>query len=150
MADRYGLRLSKSQKKLLQAWAKQDPVDAWERERARRIARVMGRKNPYVAGAGEADARNDQEKGSGPVACPQDAQQCQDGSWVSRSGPECRFAPCPEQAEKDAGAPQYDCTVRISCSKMSSCKEAMYRLRVCSDPHLDRDRDGVPCENLCT
>lgn len=29
------------------------------------------------------------------VACTQEAKQCPDGSWVSRSGPNCDFAPCP-------------------------------------------------------
>jgi hypothetical protein len=30
-----------------------------------------------------------------PVACTQDAKQCPDGSYVSRQGPKCEFAPCP-------------------------------------------------------
>lgn len=29
------------------------------------------------------------------VACAQDAKQCPDGSYVSRTGPNCEFAPCP-------------------------------------------------------
>lgn len=31
-----------------------------------------------------------------PVACTQEAKQCPDGSYVSRIGPNCEFAPCPE------------------------------------------------------
>ena len=30
-----------------------------------------------------------------PVFCTQDAKQCPDGSYVSRQGPKCEFAPCP-------------------------------------------------------
>ncbi len=30
-----------------------------------------------------------------PVACSQDAKLCPDGSYVSRVGPNCEFAPCP-------------------------------------------------------
>ncbi|MDP2950756.1 MAG: hypothetical protein Q8N55_00050 [bacterium] len=30
-----------------------------------------------------------------PVACAQDAKQCPDGSYVSRTGPNCEFASCP-------------------------------------------------------
>lgn len=30
-----------------------------------------------------------------PIACTQEAKQCPDGSYVSRSGPNCEFAPCP-------------------------------------------------------
>lgn len=29
------------------------------------------------------------------IACPMDAKQCSDGSFVSRSGPRCEFAACP-------------------------------------------------------
>lgn len=29
------------------------------------------------------------------VVCPQDAKMCSDGSFVSRTGPQCAFAPCP-------------------------------------------------------
>ena len=31
-----------------------------------------------------------------PVACTQEAKQCPDGSYVSRSGPQCEFAECPK------------------------------------------------------
>lgn len=31
----------------------------------------------------------------GPVACTQEAKQCLDGSYVSRTGPNCEFAVCP-------------------------------------------------------
>jgi plastocyanin len=30
-----------------------------------------------------------------PVFCTQDARLCPDGSYVSRQGPNCQFAPCP-------------------------------------------------------
>jgi hypothetical protein len=29
------------------------------------------------------------------VFCTQDAQECPDGTFVGRSGPNCEFAPCP-------------------------------------------------------
>ena len=48
MSDRYGVNLSKQQTKLMKSWAKQDPVDAWERERNLRIKRVQGHGNPFV------------------------------------------------------------------------------------------------------
>ncbi len=31
------------------------------------------------------------------VVCTQDAKQCPDGSYVSRTGPNCEFAACPTQ-----------------------------------------------------
>ncbi|HGM5580834.1 TPA: endonuclease [Pseudomonas putida] len=50
MFDRYGLSMSRQQQQLLMAWDKQYPVSAWERERDRRIAAVMGHANPFVSG----------------------------------------------------------------------------------------------------
>ena len=31
-----------------------------------------------------------------PVACTMEAKLCPDGSYVSRQGPNCEFAPCPD------------------------------------------------------
>jgi len=50
MHHRYGLSMSKAQQQLLMAWDRQYPVSAWEQERDRRIARVMGHSNPFVTG----------------------------------------------------------------------------------------------------
>ncbi len=48
-------------------------------------------------------------------------------------------------------AQSYSCTPRRYCSKnISSCEEAFWYLENCSwGGALDRDKDGVPCENLC-
>lgn len=48
MSDRYNIRLSKQQRKLMQAWDKQDPVSKWERTRNKRIGKVQGNLNPYI------------------------------------------------------------------------------------------------------
>lgn len=50
MADRYGLRLSDNQQRILMAWDRQYPVSSWERERDNRIAYSMGHHNPFVIG----------------------------------------------------------------------------------------------------
>lgn len=42
----------------------------------------------------------------------------------------------------------FDCNKKY-CKEMSSCREAKYKLSVCYDYSLDRDNDGVPCENIC-
>ena len=39
---------------------------------------------------------------SKPVACPQDARQCPDGSYVSRTGADCMFAACPSKTGEPA------------------------------------------------
>ena len=43
--------ISKKNRKLFQAWNKQDPVDEWECERCRKIERIQGNEIPYVKGA---------------------------------------------------------------------------------------------------
>ena len=43
---------------------------------------------------------------------------------------------------------QYDCS-RKYCKYMTSCNEAYYKYTQCGHVSLDRDRDGVPCENIC-
>ena len=53
MAQRYQVRIDQAQLALLVQWAQQDPVDAWERERDRRIGQFMGWRNPFVAQTGK-------------------------------------------------------------------------------------------------
>jgi len=35
------------------------------------------------------------------------------------------------------------------CTQISTCAEAHYRYSVCGDRSLDRDDDGIPCEDMC-
>ncbi|MGC9422211.1 MULTISPECIES: endonuclease [Vibrio] len=48
MSQQYGFRLSKQQAQLMQVWDSQYPVDEWECERDRRIAKIQGNHNPFV------------------------------------------------------------------------------------------------------
>ncbi|MGB0468133.1 MAG: endonuclease [Pontibacterium sp.] len=48
MRDTYGVRISRKQQKLFEAWAKSDPVDDWERRRNQLIWQQQGNSNPYV------------------------------------------------------------------------------------------------------
>jgi hypothetical protein len=41
------------------------------------------------------------------------------------------------------------CLPKKTCSEISSCDEARYRLNVCGHEELDPDDDGIPCEELC-
>jgi len=43
----------------------------------------------------------------------------------------------------------FDCEQKY-CKDMSSCKEARYKLEQCGHDQLDRDGDGIPCENVCS
>ena len=47
--------ISGKNRKLFAAWAAADPVSEWERERARRIERLQGNRNPFVLGSQSAD-----------------------------------------------------------------------------------------------
>ena len=42
--------VSRKNRRLFAAWSRQDPVDHWECERARRIERIQGNENPFVKG----------------------------------------------------------------------------------------------------
>jgi len=48
MRDRYGLKISKGQEKLLIAWNNLDPVTSWERKRNQTIKDIQGDENLYV------------------------------------------------------------------------------------------------------
>lgn len=40
-------------------------------------------------------------------------------------------------------------TVARYCKDMGSCEEAEFALEQCGMSKLDRDKDGIPCENVC-
>jgi len=51
-----------------------------------------------------------------PIACPTDAKICSDGTAVSRTGPNCEFAPCPAEASCEGGV----CPVSTSTAPAAS------------------------------
>ena len=120
MRDEYGIRISRQQQQLFKAWAKQDPVDAWERERNRRIAAIQGHGNPHV---------------SGKATPPQPAL------------PD-RAAGNDEGLPNDDD--NFSCATRKTCGAMTSCAEAVFHLQQCGNGRLDGDNDGTPCEAICS
>lgn len=48
MSSTYGVKLSTSQRKMLEEWSKSDPVDQWERLRDTRVWAAQGNRNPFV------------------------------------------------------------------------------------------------------
>ncbi len=48
MRDRYGLRISKTQEKMLIAWNNIDPVSSWEKEKNQIVKKLQGDENLYV------------------------------------------------------------------------------------------------------
>nr|WP_298412403.1 endonuclease [uncultured Halomonas sp.] len=124
MRDKYGIRISRQQQQLFTAWARQDPIDAWERERDQRIENVQGEANPYVSGGSPVDAAS-------PVGTAKS---------FKRSAP-IRLPSSTLTA--------FSCASRKTCGAMASCAEATFHLQQCHNTRLDGDRDGVPCESLC-
>ena len=43
----------------------------------------------------------------------------------------------------------YNCSQCSACYKTKSCQLANYCLKQCGKKSLDRDHDGIPCENIC-
>ncbi|MDR3642650.1 MAG: carboxypeptidase-like regulatory domain-containing protein [Candidatus Doudnabacteria bacterium] len=48
-----------------------------------------------AAGCGKTSPNPSPSPSPSPIDCTQEARQCPDGSYVSRSGPNCEFAACP-------------------------------------------------------
>ena len=55
----------------------------------------------------------------------------------------------PAQVSSSAINYNSSCGSKRTCSKMTSCDEAKFYLLQCGVKTLDKDGDGVPCENLC-
>ena len=100
------------------------------------------------------------------LALQSDAQQAQRGLWTQgkplapwqwrKTHPSVK----PDLAQvhnNPIGVPPvahvvYDaaCGQKKHCSQMNSCDEANFYLARCGVKSLDRNKDGVPCEALCT
>ncbi|PHM47383.1 endonuclease [Xenorhabdus miraniensis] len=74
MYDRYNLTMSRQQQQLMMAWDRQHPVEAWERDRDNRIARIMGHHNPFVTGSKKWELGH-KNSGQGLVAQPSTPKQ---------------------------------------------------------------------------
>ena len=55
-------------------------------------------------------------------------------------------SPPPSSSEAPAS---FTCDPKY-CSEMTSCQEALYKLNTCGHSSLDRDKDGIPCESICS
>lgn len=56
----------------------------------------------------------------------------------------------PEIKRQQPDSSPYRCDGRQHCSQMTSCEEAKWFVRNCSDTKMDGDGDGIPCENMCS
>jgi len=70
--------------------------------------------------------------------------------WEWRQGARAVSAEAAALTSLAASAPSaMACGAKRYCREMSSCAEAAFYLRQCGLTRLDRDGDGVACEDLC-
>ena len=59
--------------------------------------------------------------------------------------------PDPVTANPPEATVAYRCDGRTRCSQMTSCAEATWFLKHCTNTEMDGNRDGIPCESQwCT
>ena len=63
------------------------------------------------------------------------------GTAVATTGEKSKPKPSPSSG--------FTCGSKRTCKEMTSCEEAMFFLNECGMRKLDRDKDGLPCENVC-
>jgi uncharacterized protein (UPF0179 family) len=71
---------------------------------------------------------------SNTTMCTQEAKQCPDGSYVTRTGPNCEFAPCPgEKKHKSTtdyqGGGQTEGTPKMCTQEAKQCPDGSYVTR---------------------
>jgi len=137
MEETYGFRLSNQDQQLYMAWSRQDPPDAWEMERTRRIKAIQGRGNRFVEDCATIFGK------TAPVAA---------APMTTAPAAPVPAAPtpvAPPATASTANPSGWTCGAKTSCGQMASCEEAKFYLTVCGVKRLDGDGDGVPCASLC-
>lgn len=89
-------------------------------------------------------------RGGALLALQSDAMKAKRGLWAQTDPMSPREWRKVHAASQQQYVAQNDlCGSKRYCSQMDSCKEANFHLSHCNVKSLDRDNDGVPCENLC-
>jgi endonuclease YncB( thermonuclease family) len=95
------------------------------------------------------------------VVLQNEAQQARRGLWRQtapkppwqwrKTHATTQVAPTHHGKKYSADTLFYDasCGSKTYCSQMQSCDEALYYLVRCGEVLLDKNDDGIPCENLC-
>lgn len=48
MSDKYNVRLSKKEKRMMEIWNKLDPISNWEKIKNEKVRKIQGNLNPYI------------------------------------------------------------------------------------------------------
>jgi deoxyribonuclease-1 len=126
MRDRYGVKISRQQTQLFDAWNRLDPVNQEETIRNERIQAEQGQGNCYVSG----DCKIERDR-------------------TLRAVPHLSEKSEPLGSSNGGGESQKCNSEKRYCSHMNSCADARFYLNQCGRSSLDGDGDGNPCESLC-
>jgi len=71
--------------------------------------------------------------------------------WMFRQSPGAQSKGAPERAQRALESPRHArvCGNKRHCSQMLSCAEARFYFTKCGVKSLDKNGNGVACENLC-
>jgi deoxyribonuclease-1 len=141
MEETYGFRLSNQDQQLYTAWSRQDPPNAWEIERTRRIKAIQGRGNRFVEDYAAIFGKAATTPAT-PAVVP------------TATAPAAPVPAAPTPVAPPATAPTanpsgWTCGTKKTCGEMASCEEATFYLQQCGVKRLDGDGDGIPCASLC-
>ena len=81
------------------------------------------------------------------IACAQDAKQCSDGSYVSRTGPNCEFAQCPKiRCTTDSDCPQPNC-INAATGATPNCVGSSFKCveEKCVPSGASQVKESVKC-----
>jgi endonuclease YncB( thermonuclease family) len=73
-----------------------------------------------------------------------------DAPWEWRRQRRRERSSAAERAPQPDRTADFRCGAKQTCREMQSCREARFHLERCDLQRLDGDRDGVPCESLCS
>ena len=86
------------------------------------------------------------------IALQSEAQQAKRGLWAQADPTppwQWRKTHTAAQSSQHTVAQDFSCGRKRHCAQMSSCDEAYFYLTQCGVKSLDKNGNGVPCENLC-
>ncbi len=145
MADTYGFNLSRQDQQLYTAWSRQDPPDAWEVERTRRIKAIQGQGNRFVEDYAALFGKTAAVTPATPPAALAPVVPTATAPVPAALVPATPAVTAPATANPSG----WTCGVKTTCGQMSSCEEARFYLTQCGVARLDGDGDGTPCQSLC-
>jgi endonuclease YncB( thermonuclease family) len=106
--------------------------------------------NKLIVGAGYAWRYEGYSKDPDYAALQADAKKEGIGLWQAPDPvPPWEWQWMLKKASSSKVSDGFSCGRKQYCHEMASCEEAKFYLYACGLERLDRDQNGIPCENLC-